>query len=223
MGRAIAASLARGVTLGLLALAPGPASGFGHLWVFTEVYSNADGSVQFLELFTDDPGEGLLGFMFLASLATGGEYHFPNDLGGSTQNRHLLVATAAFASQPGAVTPDYILPDGFLRSAGDTLTFSNEPIVGIPFLPYTDTQAWDSVAFGGSSSALPTDGVYSLHRAFGSADLVAAPNSPTNFAGAVGSLVPEPDSALLLAGGLAGLALGRSRGSRPWLSRPPVA
>src|SRR5262245_65583089 len=45
----------------VLAIAPsGPAAAFAHLWDFVEIYSNADGSVQFVEMFTTARSETLL-------------------------------------------------------------------------------------------------------------------------------------------------------------------
>lgn len=210
MQRRVPASLPTAFALGLIALAPKAAAGFGHEWKITEVYSNSSGSVQYIEMFVNSSGENLLSFMFLESVGSARFFNFPSNLSGSTQNRHLLVATAALASQPGAVTPDYVMPDNFIRIGGDTLGFWNVPL-DIPGLPYNTPQLWDSFAFGSGGPSLPTDGIQSLQRAFGSAAILSAPNSPTNFAGAVGSLVPEPASALLLAAGLGGLALQRTR------------
>jgi hypothetical protein len=195
-----------------------PASAFGHLWDITEVYSDGDGTVQFIEMFTNVDLENELSQTFLLSALH--QFNFPTDLVGSTANRHLLVATAAFASQPGAVTPDYVMPDSFIRTTGDTLSFWSE---GVP--PYGFPVQWDVFSFGGSAPSLPTDGVDSLHRAFGSSTIASGPNSPTNFSGQVGSLVPEPGSAWLLGAGLAAVALQRRRMPRspplPRNTRPP--
>src|SRR5262249_2370579 len=50
-------------------LAARPAAAFGHLWHITEVFSNPDGSVQFIELASQATGENALSVMFLRSQA----------------------------------------------------------------------------------------------------------------------------------------------------------
>lgn len=184
--------------------APRPANAFGHLWEIGEVFSNADGTVQFIEMFSEFTGENTLSLTFLRSAGTAQEFHFPSNLVGDTANRHLLVATAAFAAQPGAVTPDFVVQDGFLRIAGDTLTFWSEARPG-GIYGGSPPVLWDTYAFG--VDQLPIDGIRSIHRDHGVAAI--APNSPTNFAGQTGSLVPEPASALLLGAGIAVLGLAR--------------
>src|SRR5262245_66392778 len=110
MRRPLAAALAL-LVIGVVAgAAPRRAGAFGHLWEITELYSNADGSVQFIELFSEYPSEPLVTGTFLRSAGNATNFDFPTDLSGSTLNRHLLVATAGFAAQPGAVTPDYVMP-----------------------------------------------------------------------------------------------------------------
>src|SRR6185503_4771795 len=100
------------------------------------------------------------------STASGSFFAFPSNLPTTdTENRHVLVATAAFAAIPGAPAPDYIIPAGFLDHLGDTVTYAATP---------------HAVSFG----ALPTDGLKSIDAAG-----VQATNSPTNYAGATGSVV----------------------------------
>jgi len=197
---------------------PTPASAFGHLWEISEIFSNADGTIQFIEMVSESTGENLLSRMFLRSAETAQEFHFPGDLIGDTANRRLLVATTAFAAQPGAVTPDFLMPDGFLRIEGDTLTFWSEALPG-GIYGGTPPVRWDSFAFG--VGGLPIDGIHSIHRDHGIVEI--APNSPINFAGQAGSLtVPEPASALLLGAGIAALGCARRRSTpdRPLPSQP---
>ena len=60
--------------------------------------------------------------------------------------------------------------------------------------------------------SLPTNGIDSLNRDFGDTLRFVAVNSPMNFAGDAGSVVPEPGTLLLLCSGLLGMAvLGRRR------------
>ena len=207
MRRPLAAALAvlaAGVVAGA---APRRAAAFGHLWEITELYSNADGSVQFIELFSEAPAETLVTGTFLRSQANNLRFDFPTDLTGSTLNRTLLVATAAFASQPGAVAPDFVMPDGFIRTSGDTIGFWSDGSYLTP--PFRQN-------FLLFDTPLPLDGILALVRDHDSTEIGTAVNSPTNFAGQSGSLVPEPGSAALLAAGLAGLAFTSRRArSRP--------
>src|SRR3990172_4971756 len=150
-------------------------------------------------MFSHMTAENSLSATFLRSEGNVQEFHFPGDLVGSTVDRYLLVATAAFAAQPGAVAPDFVMPDAFIRVSGDTLTFWNEDQGGEP--PYgLPALLWDTFAFGGATP-LPTDGLHSLARDHDSTLIASAVNSPTNFAGLAGTLVPEPTTAALFAAG----------------------
>ncbi len=153
-----------GLMAGLTSLVPAHAA--FHLWDINEIYTNSDGTVQFLELFTTSNSQQFVDNHDI--IASQGEaentFTFPANSGSPTSNQHLLLATAAFAGIPGAVTPDFILPDGFLFAPNGTVNF-----VG------ADSQTYAS---------LPTDGVMSLHYPGGT----TAANSPTNFSGAAGNI-----------------------------------
>ena len=151
-----------------------PAQASFHFWEFKELFSNADGTVQFIELFTVfDLQELAFGETFRATQgANTHDFVFPSDTPAPTGNHHLLLATAAFASLPGAVAPDFIIPDGFLFTPNGMV--ENLVILG------------DTLTY----AVLPTDGILSLN-----ADLTTGPNSPTNYAGQTGSIdvgPPEP-------------------------------
>src|SRR5687767_12389263 len=97
-----------------LALLSASAHGMYHLWVMNEVYSNADGSVQYLEM-TALAGQQqyLTGHSLVArSGGTSRTFSFPADLPGETTGARMLIATQGFAAL-GIVTPDYIVPNGF--------------------------------------------------------------------------------------------------------------
>ena len=178
-------------------LAPFAAGAAFHLWDITEVYSNDDGSVQFVEFATGTNNQDeLINHTLISDLAT---FTFPTDLdpdemgngNGATANQHMLVATPAFASQPGAVTPDFVLdgPD-FFDFVEDSLDFA-----GV-----------NTFALG--LDELPINGVDSLHEHLASDVRSLDINSPTNFAGEFGGL-PEPSGALMLGVGACMLALLR--------------
>ncbi|MGE3172549.1 MAG: hypothetical protein AB7O97_07960 [Planctomycetota bacterium] len=141
-----------------------------HKWEVAEVFSNADGTVQFIEWFNTDPDENLLSHESMTT-GSGSFFAWPNDLPSpDTRNRRFLMATAAFAALPGAPAPDYIMPDGFLNPGGDSIDYSGG----------------DFVSFG----ALPTDGTTSRSR-----NGALQVNSPTNFAGVAGSIDASTPSA----------------------------
>ena len=133
-----------------------------HLWDFTEMYSNASGSVQFIEMFTAVNGEAGVGpFTVVAGANT---FNFVTSLGNPTLNTHLLIATAGFGGLPGGVTPDYFIPGNFFATGGGTLNYAG----GVDVWNY---------------GTVPTDGVSSLLR-----NGSTAVNSPTNFANQTGSV-----------------------------------
>ena len=138
-----------------------------HTWRLRELFSNANGTIQFIELQESLGGTGevfMLG-QWVLSDGTGKQFDFPENLTGSTANKFLLLGTASFAALPNAPTPDYILENGFIARSGDTLR-----------------TPWDELTFG--ADVLPVDGVMSLNSS-----LVPAVNNPTNFAGETGSVV----------------------------------
>jgi hypothetical protein len=147
-----------------LTLAVGHAHATFHLWTMSELYSNADGTVQFLELRALAGGQQFLGGHSLSASSPGGETHsfdFPGGLPGDSANRTFLVGTQGFAAL-GVVTPDYVVPNGFFFRSGGTIDFA-----GADF--------W-------SHGALPS-GALSLNR-----DGTTGTNSPRNFAGQTGSV-----------------------------------
>jgi hypothetical protein len=160
-------------------LVPLRAEAFFHLWRFTELFSNADGSVQFIEFHSPAAGENFATGSTIRSMSTGKVYTFDRDLSGSTANKNLLVATAGFGALAGGVTPDYTLPANFFNPAGDTLRLC--------FTNCNGGNLFDTRTF----TSVPTDGVMS--RVYPSNTLAA--NSPRNFAGTTGSVnlsAPSP-------------------------------
>ncbi|MEO8344345.1 MAG: hypothetical protein ABI607_01505 [Betaproteobacteria bacterium] len=146
-----------------------PAGATFHTFEVEELYSNADGSVQYVVLKEASGASGQNQFSGRALLssqgATTNTLVFPSNLPNSnTANRHVLIATPGFAAL-GIVTPDYTIPAGFLFTNGGTVNFA-----GV-----------DSISF----ASLPTDGTSALHRG-GS----IRANEPTNFAGVSGSVAP---------------------------------
>ncbi len=145
--------------ISLLMLAS-PALAGSHLWRIAEVYSNADGTIQFIELKEIGGSSGewhLLGRWFMTD---NNLFVMPNNLDGDTAYKTFLMGTESYAAQPGVPAPDYVLPDNFFNPQGDTMVW----------FTYDSFEVVDS--------QLPTDGIYSLLRA----GLEVGINSPTNFA-----------------------------------------
>jgi hypothetical protein len=157
-------------------LAATPVFAGSHLWRINEVFSNSDGSVQFIELHEccGATAENFLRNLEFTSDVGGGLFRFPENLSGSTANRYLLLATARFAELPGAPQPDYIIPDHFFSLDGDTLW-------------YSEARRYDVFRFGPGD--LPTDGLRSIHLVNYTTDqFTTGPNSPTNYRGEQGSI-----------------------------------
>ena len=153
------------------------ASATFHLWRMTEAYSNADGTVQFLELAALAGGEQFVSGHALSSSSGSLTHTFnvPTDLPGDSGGKRMLFATQGFANL-GVVTPDYIVPDGFLFIAGGSLNWA-------------DADLWEQ-------PALPVDGRMSLYKENGGAAL----NSPTNFLDQQGSVTAPASAALVYQG-----------------------
>src|SRR3990167_6424399 len=147
-----------------LVVSAGTARGTFHLWQLNEIYSNADGTVQFIELIAVAGGQQFLAGHAITSSqgATTHSFTFPSDLPGDSAGRTFLIGTTGFAAL-GLVTPDYVVPNGFLFTTNGGVNFAG-----------VDSASWNS---------LPIDGVTSIDR-FGA----MAINSPKNFAGATGSV-----------------------------------
>jgi hypothetical protein len=144
-------------------------------WNFTEFFSNADGSVQFIEVTcTNVNNQQDIATGTITSLITGKVYTIPAALPSSaTANRSFLVATDNFESLAGAILPDYAtfpgLPANFFDPNGDSITIS-----------HITHGIMDQRAF----FTVPTDGVHSLDLKANAVGI----NTPTNFAGQVGSV-----------------------------------
>lgn len=157
----------RRLLLALVALALLPwawvADATHHSFRITEAYSNADGSVQYIEMLSNQDGHGDVSCCDIVArdTTTGTEQAFrpSNNVANATNGNSVLLATSGFEARFG-VAPDFIIPDGFLTP-------------GPGHVRYNDTLTW---------TALPTDG-NAWHD-----NNVAGPPTPTNFAGVTGSI-----------------------------------
>ena len=99
-----------------------------HTYVIDEIYSNADGTLQYVVLKEAQGLDGMANLTGLALTATHAgvtkTYHFGLDLGSAlTANKRVLIATQAVAAT-GLITPDYVIPDRFVPTDGGTLDYA---------------------------------------------------------------------------------------------------
>lgn len=172
-----------GCWLALAMLACGAALAAEPSFQIVEVFSNADGTVQFVQL---REASGLNGQHALAGktlTVTNGArtktFTIPADLPHpQTANRSVLLATAGYVQVPfnypefKAVIPDYIMPNQFLSADGGTVNFA-----GVDELSY---------------AALPRDGFSAVYRSGNS----PRDNNVQNYGGASTSLPPVPVTAV---------------------------
>lgn len=139
-----------------------------HLWQVSEVYSNSTGTLQFIEFSTQFGGQQFTANaqIQVSNGSSTNTFTIPSNLQGDTTNKRFLIGTAGIQAA-GGPAPDFIIPNGFLFLTNGTITF-----FGVNSGPYGD---------------LPIDG--SLSKAMG-VNGATAINSPTNFAGATGTIVP---------------------------------
>jgi hypothetical protein len=88
------------------------ADAFAHFWQIKEVFSNADGTVQFIEMYDDFSNEEFLQGTMLEADSDGSMKTFtiPNNKPAPSNGRHLLFATPGFNLLPGGIAPDLFLP-----------------------------------------------------------------------------------------------------------------
>ncbi|MGZ5195141.1 MAG: calcium-binding protein [Ramlibacter sp.] len=150
-----------------------------HLYDIDEIFSSADGTVQFIELTVpNNSGENLWAGHAITVTENGvtHSFTFPTNLpSAATANTHVLIATQGFANL-GIVTPDFIVPNGFLFTDGGSVT------VNYAFV--------DSVTY---STDLPLNGSNSLNFSSGGVQVQGRTGtvgvaSPTDFAGVTGTI-----------------------------------
>lgn len=139
-----------------------------HTWDVQEVFSNSDGTIQFVELIDNGTGGNELnvGNGSITTTLQGTISWSNGPVAGPTNGRSYLIATPAFAALPGAPTPDVIVAPAnvpIFDNTGDTVGFGS----------------FDSLTFG----ATPTNGIDSIDDVSG-----VGANTPTNYAGTSGSV-----------------------------------
>ena len=142
-----------------------------HTFVIDEVFTAADGGVQYVVLreAQNSNGENLLaGRQLVAKHGTDSRsFTFPANLPSSaTAGKRVLIGSVSYAAL-GLVAPDYIVPDRFVPTDGGSLNYADADTLALP--------------------ALPTDGTLAFFAA-----ARPGPNVATNFAGASAAVPPAP-------------------------------
>jgi hypothetical protein len=158
------------VALVLLLAASSAAQATFHMYRIQQLFTNADGTIQFVVLRECCGTDGEHMWNGLTLRATpGGTFTFPSNLpSGETAFTSVLIATQGFANL-GLIQPDFVMPDNFLPIGGGSLNYA-----GV-----------SQVNFG----PMPTDG-----RAL-AANGAIVPNLATNFAGQTASVGATPAAA----------------------------
>ena len=168
--------------IGLLVLIPAASVTAGsHTWRVNEIFSNGDGTIQYIELreCCGFSGETLLNTRDVITDVGGGSFTFTSNLpaGTDTAGKSILLATAGFAALPGAPTPDHIIADGFIVTGGDTVRYGPNP----------PANNYHTFTFGAGD--LPTNGKDSVQVTnFATGAFTTGPNTPSNCAAQTGTV-----------------------------------
>jgi hypothetical protein len=154
---------------------PATAGAAAHAFVIDQVFSNADGLVQYVLLRETAGANGQDGFAGLTLTAAQGArvstFTFPKDLPSTTTAKHAVliasagyVALAATTPEFAAAAPDYVMPNRFLPTAAGHLAFADADALDYDVLPgdgfsalYRDGETKDNAVqnFSGASTRLP--------------------------------------------------------------------
>src|SRR6185369_17883961 len=110
-----------------------------HLFRIDQVYSNSDGSEQFVVL-RESTGTNNENRWVGQSLTTTNRFGvqkqiiLPSNIGSQTASGSVLVATPGFAALR-LVTPDFTIPPRFIPTDGGTLDFADIDTITLPVLP----------------------------------------------------------------------------------------
>ena len=124
--------------------AAGTAHANFHLWTIDQVYSDASGNVQYIRFNALAGGQQFLSNHNIVTSRAGSTpktYAFTTNLPGDSAGKKFLIGTPGFAAL-NIVTPDYIVPNGFLFTPDGTINFAGgADTVIYTALPTTGNQA----------------------------------------------------------------------------------
>ncbi len=179
-----------------------------HIIQVSEVFSNADGTVQFIELKALSAFQTQLQFARVNARNADGTVltlvkDFTATFPALDNNETILLATSGAATALG-FAPDFIIPNGSVPLHNGRIEFDddiNGVIDGVAYGNYTGNMT----GYGSPAPPLPCDGFQSLTRLTfslltknNSTDFTVAANSPTRNDGATGLLgIPNPTSPVL--------------------------
>ena len=191
----------------ILALAfPGSLRAAFHFMEISEVMVGAGGDcrIGFIEFQMTFPNQTLVGGHTLCFFdAPGnlvGELVIPSNVANGENGAHILFGTQKFADavKASGVTPDFILPEGFLMPHGGRISFGGPSLIAAVDSVAYGIYSGDNTGYGSPTVAFSiTDGL-SLTRTSStgdnSADFELVAPSPTSNAGVMGEVTPpEPD------------------------------
>ena len=168
-----------------------------HIVIVNEVYSNADGTKQYVELRAKANLETALNVGRVTARNADGTvtsvvFDFTAAFAWSN-NETLLLATAAMAGEL-PTPPDFIIPDGSVPFPSGRIVWEQDPpttfiVDAVAYGSYTGS----NTGYGTPASALPTNGCQALHNVAN----IAPPgirNNSTNWG--VGLATPQPNDDL---------------------------
>ena len=176
-----------------------PAFASFHLIQINEVFSNADGSIQYVELIARANNQTNLGPTRIVARDAANEtetvlFDFVANYAWSN-GQTLLVATPGFEAAAG-FAPDFVMPANSLIFTPDgRVLFRRDTTAAVDSVAFGDFTG-NNGTFGNPAPALPLDGVHSLTRINTSTDNEIAwavmVNSPRRTDGTTTTLNPDP-------------------------------
>lgn len=139
-----------------------------HLIDVNEVFTNADGSIQYVELIARSAGQTNLAPTRITALNADGSvvnivFDFTAKYSQLDNNETILVATSGFEAVAG-FAPDFVMSaDALIFYPDGRVTFRHDSSSIIDAVAYGNYTG-DNTGFGTPAAALPCDGVQSLNR-----------------------------------------------------------
>ncbi len=165
-----------------------------HIIDINEVYSNADGSKQFVELIAGSAGQTNLGPTWVIALNANGTdtnvvFDFTTTFPALGTGETLLLATQDLADDLG-FQPDFVIPPNSLFLADGRVIFEDPP----PTPTFVDAIAYGAYSgsntnYGLPAAALPSDGCHSLQRTV--QDFLVPDSNNIHFALSSGGATPR--------------------------------